>query len=148
MLIRTKFYFNLIKMFQKNQQLSDLVDQVNIQQLLGLDIAQSYLIKLLITLNKLKSDYSNLFDLVKTAVISHFILIIELFFKNILLIQLIIKYFTPFVINLILHISTAIAASARAIHSKANLCKIQLTQKYRVRADALMTRKFKTIFEV
>lgn len=135
-------------MFQKNQQLSDLDDQINIQQLLGLDIAQSYLIKLLLTLTKLKSNHSNLFDLVNTAVISHFILINKLFFKNILLIQLIIKYFTPFIINLILHISNAITAIVWAIHSKANLCKIQLMKNYRVRADALMTRKFKTIFEV
>lgn len=146
MLIRTKFYFNLLKMFQKNQQLNKVFDQVEIQQLHCLNIAQSYLIKLRITLKKMKFNNSNLFDLVNTAVISHLILINKIFFKNNLLIKLIIKYFTPFVINLILHVCTVLAASARAVHSKACLCIIQTKQMYRVRADELITHKFKTKF--
>lgn len=146
MLIRTKFYFSLLKMFQKNQQLNGLFDLAEIQQLHCLDIVQSYLIKLLKTLNKLKFNYSNLFDLVNTAVISQLILNNKIFFKNSLLFKLIIKYFTPFVISFILHICTVLAARARTVHSKACLCIIQTKQMYRVRADELITHKFKTKF--
>lgn len=146
MLIRTIFYFNLLKMFQKNQQLNNLFDQVKIQQLFCLDVAQSYLINLLKTINQLKLNYSNLFDLVNTAVISQLIFINNKFFKKMLLIELTIKYFTPFVISFILHVVNVLAASARAVHFKTYQCIIQLKQMYRVRADELIIHKFKTKF--
>lgn len=116
-------------MFQKNQQLNECFDKANIQQLVSLGIAQSDLIKLLITLNKLKFNCSNLFDLINTAVIRQLIFINKVFINNILLIQLMIKYFTPFTINLILHVGTSLIASAWVIHSKARQDMIQSKPK-------------------
>lgn len=94
----------------------------------------------------MKFNYSNLFDLVNTAVISQLIISKKMFFKNILLLKLIVKYFTPFVLNFILHVCTVFAASVQAVHSRAYSCIIQSKQMYRVRADELITHKFKTKF--
>jgi uncharacterized membrane protein len=133
-------------MYKKNQQLNKLFDQTKIQKLPSLDIAQTHLIKLLITLNKLKSNHSNLFDLVNAVVISQLIFINNLRIKNILLIQLTIKYFTPFTNHLILHVGTALTSVTWVVHSRTYLYMTQSKQRYRVRADELMTHKFKTKF--